>query len=217
MILTQEGKYDAAVEQFRKALAIEPNSVESHINLATTYAAAKYDTQAEESLRAALRLQPGNRTARYNLASLLLDENKPRAALEEVLSILSPDPSSRLGLSRIPDSAALYWTSGLIAIAGGRQQEAETALKKASRLNASSQTYLATLGMLYYQEGRYSEASDVLKQCMKLFPRGVMDFQKINAVLNASRDSSPQTPAVLSAAAWTQLCQPAIAMHDQEQ
>lgn len=216
---SDDARYDLAESYFQAAndraaleqlLQISPDGQKqaSDLGLAgEVYAHLGQYDEAVRSLKQAIAAAPDDDQYYVSLALFRLRAGTPGDA-EEIV---------RLGLSRIPDSAALYWTSGLAAIASGRQQEAETALKKASRLNASSQTYLATLGMLYYQEGRYSEASDVLKQCMELFPRGVMDFQKINAVLNASRDSSPQKPAVLSAAARTQLCQLAIAMRDQEQ
>jgi tetratricopeptide (TPR) repeat protein len=230
-----------AMRYFQAALKANPTSDDARYDLAETYIQAGNDGAALEQL---LQISSdGQKQAsdlglagevyahlgQYDEAVRSLNQAIAAAADEDqyyvslaLLRLRAGTPGEaekivRLGLSRIPDSAALYWTSGLVAIASGRQQEAETVLKKASRLNASSQTYLATLGMLYYQEGRYSDARDVLKQCMEMFPGGVMDFEKINAVLVASSDSPPQTPAVLSAGARTQLWQFAIAMHDQEQ
>ena len=79
----------------------------------------------------------------------------------------------------------------------GHESDAEHLLKKASELNPSREAVVATLGIFYYEEGRYSDARDVLRRCEEMFPQGTLDFQKIKAVLDAAsvRDR-PDRPTV---------------------
>lgn len=206
-ICFQAGRYQDALEQLLQ-ISSEGQKEAADLALAGDIYAhlGRYD-EAVRSLTQAIAVSPDDDQYYVSLALVQLQGGKSENA----------DMTARRGLARIPDSAALYWATGLIAVARGRQQDAETALKKASELNPSSQTYLATLGMLYYEEERYSDARDVLKRCMDMFPGGIMDFQKINAVLDASSDGPSKRPERMSAEARQQLCALAVTMHDQEQ
>ena len=232
---------DGAIRYFQAALRANPTSDDARYDLAETYSqAGNYEDSLKQILQvsAGAQKEPSDLALAGNVYAHLGRYNDAIRSLTQAIAAAPDDDHYyvslalvqiqmgrsqeadrvvRRGLARIPDSAALYWSAGLVAVASGRQQDAEVALRKASELNPSSQTYLATLGMLYYEEGRYSEARDVLKRCMEMFPHGVMDFQKINAVLDASSDSPARRPAPMTDEARTQLCQLALSMRDQEQ
>jgi len=125
---------------------------------------------------------------------------------------------SRRGLARIPNSGILYWTAGIVSVVRGHDRDAENLLKKASELSPSREALAATLGIFYYEAGRYSDARDVLSKCEEMFPQGTLDFQKIKAVLDAASSSAPPRPSDnLPPEARREFYELALMMRDQEQ
>jgi tetratricopeptide (TPR) repeat protein len=99
------------------------------------------------------------------------------------------DRAAKAGLALIPDSGVLFWAAGVVAVARGQVRGGERLLSKASELSPSGEAIAATLGMFYYEEGRFSEAREVLRKCKEMFPQGTLDFDKIDAVLDAASNS----------------------------
>ena len=66
------GKFDLAIEQYRLALAVEPNSHEIHNNLAGMLIAQKHYDEAIQHFRESARLKP-TPTAYCNLGSALAE------------------------------------------------------------------------------------------------------------------------------------------------
>lgn len=127
------------------------------------------------------------------------------------------DRLAKSGLTRIPNSGLLYWTSGIVAVARGREREAEDLLRKASELSPSREAIAATLGIFYYEQGRFSDAREVLKKCEEMFPHGTLEFQKINAVLDAASTSgSAKHSESISPEARKEFYELALSMRDQE-
>jgi tetratricopeptide (TPR) repeat protein len=105
-----------------------------------------------------------------------------------------------------------------VAVVRGHESDAENLLKKASELNPSREAVAATLGIFYYEEGRYSDARDVLRRCEEMFPQGTLDFQKIKAVLDAASSSAPPRPSDnIPPDARREFYELALMMRDQEQ
>jgi tetratricopeptide (TPR) repeat protein len=104
-----------------------------------------------------------------------------------------------------------------VAVARGHEREAEILLKKASQLIPSREAVAATLGIFYYEEGRFSDAREVLKRCMEMFPQSRLDYQKINAVLDAASNSGALKSEDISPEARREFCQLALDMREQEQ
>jgi Flp pilus assembly protein TadD len=128
------------------------------------------------------------------------------------------DQTVRNGLTRIPDSGLLYWTAGIVAVVRGRGHNAESLLKQASELSPSREAVAATLGIFYYEQGRLSDAREVLRKCEEMFPQGTLDFQKINAVLDAASASGMRKQSDdISSEARKEFYELALAMRDQEQ
>ena len=72
-VAAQAGRYADAAQEFRKALAAQPDSVEARVNLGSVLALSGDRTGAVEQLREALKRDPANVTAHFNLGSLLAD------------------------------------------------------------------------------------------------------------------------------------------------
>jgi tetratricopeptide (TPR) repeat protein len=65
-----EGRYEEAIEAFQKALAINANHIESHINLGILFKKKGQWENAIESYQKALAIDPLHRETHYNMALL---------------------------------------------------------------------------------------------------------------------------------------------------
>ena len=232
--------YADAIRYFQAALHINPSSDDAKYNLAEAeFQSGNY----EDTLNSLLEVSQGGqkessylgllgdvyaRLGRYEDASRCLkqaitawpDKDQFYASLALVQLRLgdvdNADRVARSGLSRIPDSGLLYWTSGIVAVDRGQERDAESLLRKASELSPSGETIAATLGIFYYEEGRFSEARDVLKKCEEMFPQSALDFQKIDAVLDAASSSARAGSESITPEGRKEFYELALTMHDQE-
>jgi tetratricopeptide (TPR) repeat protein len=93
-VAAQAGRYADAAQEFRKALAARPESVEARVNLGSVLASAGDRAGAVEQLLDALRLDPSNVTAHFNLGSLL-PAAEARPHLEAAVAARPEDAEAR--------------------------------------------------------------------------------------------------------------------------
>lgn len=175
-VAAQAGRYADAAQEFRKALAAQPRSVEARVNLGSVLALSGDRTGAVEQFRDALRLDPANVTAHFNLGSLLPpDEARPH--LEAVVAARPDDAEARRLLAQsLRESghlpAALEQYGKAIALAPAdetaRLGEAETLV----RLN------------------RYAEARRHLEDDLKQMPTSGLLSHALARLLAACPDRS---------------------------
>ncbi|MCB5187713.1 tetratricopeptide repeat protein [Methylobacillus caricis] len=79
--LEGQGKYEEAVQSYRKALAINPSISEMHFNLGSALSQLGRDEEAITSYRRAIAISPGLAVAHFNLATLL----QKRRLLDEAI------------------------------------------------------------------------------------------------------------------------------------
>src|ERR1035437_6153111 len=77
----EEGKNEAAVQAFGRALAADPQDYFSHFNLALAYGALRRDAEAAAEYRKTLKLKPELYEAELNLGMLLMRDKEPADAL----------------------------------------------------------------------------------------------------------------------------------------
>ena len=233
--------YEDAIRYFQAALKINPASNDAKYNLAEAeFQSGNYDDALQTLLQVSEDGQKESsylgllgdiysRLGRYEDASRCLrqaisgspDEDQYYVSLALVHlragDVENADRVARSGLALIPNSGLLYWTAGVVAVARGQELDAERLLKKASELSPSGEAIAATLGVFYYEEGRFSDARDVLRKCEEMFPQGTLDFQKINAVLDAASDSaSRKRPENIPPERRKEFYELALSMRDQE-
>ena len=233
--------YADAIRYLQAALKANPSSDDAKYNLAEAYfQSGNY----EDALKSLLDVSPAGQKegsylgllgdvyahlGRYEDASRCLqqavtaapDSDQYYASLALIHlrtgNLENADRVTRSGLTRIPNSGLLYWTSGIVAVARGREREAENLLRKASELSPSREAIAATLGIFYYEQGRFSDAREVLRRCQEMFPQGALDFQKINAALDAASSSgAPRQSESISPEARKEFYELALSMRDQE-
>jgi tetratricopeptide (TPR) repeat protein len=89
-----QGRYDAAIEHFHRALDLAPNNVEIRFLLAQTYVVAGRIEDAAKSCREILRIAPEHLDARLQLAEIYRAKGNWSAAYREYRNIIELNQSS---------------------------------------------------------------------------------------------------------------------------
>jgi tetratricopeptide (TPR) repeat protein len=193
----REKAYDKAVEAYREALRLRPDSAAAHHGLGRAYISMGRVGDALEPLKAAARLDPQNAIVRLNLGITLASLRRADEALAELgearrLAPRDPRVHNELGnvlhnsFGRIeealaayqealrlnPDVPAVHHNVGLMLMRLGRFNEAVGPLEEALRLNPSYRNARYHLSNAYSRLGRYAEAADSWTEFLKLVPEG---------------------------------------------
>jgi Flp pilus assembly protein TadD len=97
-VLEREGLLDEAVEAYRKAVKLDPESASAHYNLGSSLARGGKFAEAESPLRTAIKADPKNAAARQTLAQVLEKLGRMDEAHREIELAKALDPS------RLPNS-----------------------------------------------------------------------------------------------------------------
>jgi len=169
------GVMDAAVESYRKALALNPEYAEAHSNLGTVLQAqGKYDAAAEH-LHQALRFRPKDFAAHSNLGVVQQAQGHLDAALE----------SFRRALAINPDYAEAHNNLGMVQHA---QVQLEAALESFQRALAINPVYAEAhnnLGMVLQEQGQLEAALVCFRHALSIKPDYIEAHGNIGVVLLA--------------------------------
>ncbi|HWP24663.1 MAG TPA: tetratricopeptide repeat protein [Candidatus Binatia bacterium] len=115
---------EEARQAYRRALELEPEMSDAHLNLGRLYHEAGMLKESEAHYRAAMKLAPEEAAPHFNLGVLLEDLNRPREAVRCYHEALAKDP----------DFADAHYNLGLLLESLGKRQEAFAHLRTARRL-----------------------------------------------------------------------------------
>jgi tetratricopeptide (TPR) repeat protein len=96
-------RYEEAAAEFRKAIAVSPDSVPAHVNLGAALTQLGDQKGAAEEFEKALVIDPNNVNARFNLAVLLANDKQHEQAivhLEKVTALNPNDIGARFFLAQ---------------------------------------------------------------------------------------------------------------------
>jgi len=157
----QRREFSCAVQAFRKALALEPQSVEANFNLGLALMQSGAVEASGESFRRTLTLKPDLIPARVALATVLVELNDLPGAEEHFLGALRLDAKN---------SGALRGIARVLII----QQHFAAAipyLKQALVQEPGELGHFLALGVAYAESGDGKEAVAILKRGIQLAPR----------------------------------------------
>ncbi len=157
--LADRGWLDEAINEFRKAIELDPHSAHAHDNLATVYAEKKLYREAAREYLLALSYEPDSATAHYNLACFLAAHGS-EMAVEEYRHAIDLDPD-------YPDA---HLNLGLAYADQGKVEEALAELQTAVRLAPEDPLPRHELAALMMDEGDYRGAIAQLKEVVRLDP-----------------------------------------------
>ena len=167
-VFETESKYDAAVSEYRKALAKSPKTVGLHFRLGRAILAQSHAPEAMQEARAEfdaeLALNPYDASAQYEVAQILLAEQQPEEAarrLERALKLSADFPEALIALARLrtgPETIQLLERAVLLA---PRSEAAHAGLmlayRNAGRLRESKAQKDELEKLLKPPEGEFSE------------------------------------------------------------
>lgn len=206
-LLTDNGEFDAAAEQYSFLLRFKPDSSVLHNNLGNVFYAERHCDQATREYREAVRLQPDLPDAHHNLANCLLAMKNTDEAIAEYHQTIELDPDRFQ--SRLMLGAALTQKGELNAAIEQFQQ-----ILAQDPENADA---LASLGHAYYLNKDIPSAILELKHALVLnadFPAAENELAWIYATAADPKFRDPAQALVLARKAVQSSPQPVPAILD---
>jgi len=180
------GKYSAAIETYKSALSIQPDSPQTLSNLGVAYHLAGRFPEAVETLKKALKLNPDSLPANLILGIDSVRLGKPQEALPALQQVLKRDPHHRDALlaeasayfalhdfasaTRVyqaevtvrPDDADAWYSLGLCF-----EHLAETTTRQMAKLEATSSYYHRLVGEFLTEQDQEIDAEEALRLALK--------------------------------------------------
>ena len=180
--LDRQGRYAEAEQAFGKALALRPDFLVAHFNLANLMAAQDRVAEAQRHYEQALAIDPNDALTHNNMARMLLKNGQINPALSHfrravALSSNAPDLESNLG-------AAL--------LAAGNVNEALIHLQHAAKASPHI-LFQRNLGVGLMAAGRWREAEGCFLKVLSVNPRHaqtVQDLERVRRALAAGLNPS---------------------------
>ena len=188
-VAAQHDRYKSAVENFSRALELNPNMAVGYMNRGYVYNDMRLATKAERDFRKALQLNPQYGEAHLGLAYALVQLRRSAPALKEA------EAASRL----LPESESLH----LVKAEAYRQRAmltpAENEYKQALKLNPNAPTTHIALGDVQYRAHQYANSVETLRGGLTVAPNDPMILAQLGrsyAKLGRAEDAAQ---AVVSA------------------
>jgi Flp pilus assembly protein TadD len=203
----EEGKNEAAVQAFDRALAANPQDYFAHFNLALAYGALRRDAEAAAEYRKTLDLKPGLYEAELNLGMLLMRDQEPADALPllEAAAMRKPaefqprfflaeaqleagetekaEENFRLAVTANPKTAEAHL--GLAQALAHQDKLAEAApyFRRAAELDPTFRDDLLGLARRYENDGQAAEAIAIYRE----FPGNAGAQERLGVLLLESK------------------------------
>jgi Tfp pilus assembly protein PilF len=197
--LKDQGRFAEAAQEYRAALAINPDYFAAHLNLGATLIMAgipaRVDVdasrrppwpQADEAiahLRAALSLDPDSAGAHYNLGIAFVYQGQLDEAARQYREAIRSDP----------DYADAHNNLGQLLTAQGQLDDAIQHLREAERLMPQSADIWNNLGIALWRKGESDEAIRSFRRALVLDAGHQSARQNLDIALKAT-DPASQRP-----------------------
>jgi Flp pilus assembly protein TadD len=178
MDLMKENRMRDAVEEWRKAIAMDPNDGGAHFNLGFTLAETGKLDEAIAEYRKACDLSPEDPVAFANLALALAQSGNPNKAIVNY----------RKSLALNPANPAVEADLGAVLFEKGQASEALEHLRKAVAMNPDFADGRNKLGSTLAKTGQTNEAVEHLEKAVALNPDSVEYRFNLGYVLGLKGD-----------------------------
>lgn len=125
----RQGDFNKAIEEFKKAIELNPNYADAYHNLANTYQGIGQTDLAIENYKKAIEINPNLWQSWQNLAAIYFEQQKFELAKENMEKAIKANP----------ENANLYLNLGIIYLKLENEQEAQKYFQKAIELNPTIQ------------------------------------------------------------------------------
>jgi tetratricopeptide (TPR) repeat protein len=183
-----EGKVDRAIEEYRAALAYDPNSAILHAKVAAEYLKKGSTSFAIEECKKAIEIDPNYIDVRLMLGGIYSISNETDAALAEYDAVLKKQPSNdeaavfktqvlvekerhdealkfiRGYVAKVKDSAAAWFYAGKLEHHKNNVNEAIKDYRKALELRPGFSQATIALGMIFETHGETAKALELYEE-----------------------------------------------------
>ncbi len=173
--LYQAGNLPGAVEEYRKALQLDPSNVNVHNSLGVCYGMMEMYDAAEAEFDAVLHLKPDEVMALYNQGVVCLLTGRKEMALNFIKKAAAIDDG-------IFELALL---TGKLYLEFGNPEKARAYLEKAVNCRPKSGTALRTLGACLSALSLLREAVAVYSRAVKINPNDAESFSQLGQLYDS--------------------------------
>ncbi|UCF36444.1 MAG: tetratricopeptide repeat protein [Acidobacteriota bacterium] len=145
---------EGALEDFSRALELNPNVPEVHYNIGVLHLQSNRLDEAVAEFERELEVNPSHEMAMIRKAAVLVDGNRGGEALPLLQSALELDP----------ELGPAYALRGRIQLRMGQANEAIVSLERASRLEPENAAVFLDLSTAYGEAGRQNDAEAALER-----------------------------------------------------
>jgi tetratricopeptide (TPR) repeat protein len=192
--LAQEGKLEAAIGQYHKALEIKPDDVDARNNLGVTLFAKGEVAEAINQYRAVLETDPTNVVAHDNLGNALVKQGRLEEGIAQYQEVLDLNPSDanahfnlgvalvtkgdlagaitqyRLALESAPEQAETLNNLGLALLRTGDADGAMACFTQTTVMSPDPPARWYNLGNHLLQQGQLDEAMACYREALQIRP-----------------------------------------------
>ena len=151
-----QGRYQEAVSEFERALALDPRSDGAYRGLAQVYSVMGLPDKAEEAWRQTIALHPNSVDAYNQLARFQMGRADYDGAAKNF----------RKALNLAPDNATLMSNLGAALLYAGSLEDSRRMLQASIRLAPSYPAY-TNLGNLDLKQGRFADAANDYEKALE--------------------------------------------------
>ena len=210
VIAQMRGQHVEAVQNFRKALALEPASGPSRLLLGASLLALGKNVEAKEELQRAVRLMPQQPEARLQLSKAFEATGNPVAAAQQLQKLVELAPHEteyayQMGkswmklsgwsyqqIARIsPNSARLQQGLGQEYADQGKYDLALAAYQRAANADPKMTEVHLAMGEILLKQGRYNQALVEITLEQKLVPESMAAAEVRAGIEKALEGSAP--------------------------
>jgi Tfp pilus assembly protein PilF len=175
MISAQAGRTDLAIEQFQRAIELQPAIAQYHCNLGTVLASAEKPQAAANAFRYALQLQPNYFKALSNLGHLWMQMGQPTPAIDAFQQAVALCPNDPVILNDLGNALR----------AGGAREQAITVYHQATAAAADFADSYSNLAVALLEKNDFLRAEEACRRSIALRPDFPEAFVNLSNVLLA--------------------------------
>jgi tetratricopeptide (TPR) repeat protein len=172
--LSEKGKIDEAMVQYREAVRIKPEWAEAHNNLGGALENKGQLAEALNQFVESIKLKPGLAAAHYNLANALAETGR----LEDAISELQKAVKLK------PDYTDARYNLGNALSSAGRLEEATTQYLEILKLDPNYAEAHYNLGITLCGQGRLDEGIIQFQEFLKQRPGSADAHRNLGAILD---------------------------------
>jgi len=180
-LAAERNRPDVAEQAYLTALRLDPGFLPARFNLANVYNLTGRNADAERVLREGVEFAPDQGELHYSLGLLLAEEQRMRAAVDEL----------KLASEQLPRRARIHYNLGLGYQALELWDEAERAHLAAFREDANDPDIVNALALLLAQQEQWHRALPYAERLIQLTPESE-PAQKLLESIRAEVDVGPQ-------------------------